>query len=458
MHTYCNPLPMPEFSPPQRGCEGPQSLADPDIVKHEDKWYLFASGAQAWVSDDLVNWQYHQVDFPKPIIGPAIAQHDGWFYLAGNGAAALYRSRHPLGPWEDLGPMHDHLGNRVHWADLFFFRDEDGTFYCYHHSGSGVGADGIFVTVLDPKSNFTRAAGPSRNCIRYNPEHIWERWGDANEFPDIAWIESPCVIKHQGRYHLTYSGCGTEWRRYAIGLYTSTSPVGPWEYDPRSPILIKTHGLLNGTGHHCMTIGPDGNWWWIYHVLFAQTHKFDRRLALDPAVFDAEGRMSVRGPTETPQWVPGAGAIDASPGLLPLTIGKPIIATSHAPGRTPDYAVDDHIRTWWEPAEVSMPQSLTVDLQGSFEIHSTRIIFSMAGATRPTPPGAFGYTVETSSDNALWSVAVEKSGNGTGRNIEYDVFAKPQRGRYVRLTITGVPVHRQLGVLQFTAFGRAYGQ
>lgn len=454
--TYCNPLPIPEFSASQSGCVGPQALADPAVIQHDGRWYLYVSAAQAWESDDLLHWTYRQVDLPREVIGPAIESHEGWYYLAGNGAKALYRSRDPLGPWEDLGPMHDHRGERVHWADLYFFRDDDGTFYCYHHSGTGVGSDGVFVTVLDPVANFTRALGPSVHCFAYDPAHVWERWGDANEFHDVAWIEAACVIKHRGRYYLTYSGCGSEWRRYAVGCYTADSPTGPWTYDPRSPLLCERGGLLNGTGHHAMTIGLDGNWWMIYHVLFAQNHKFDRRLAMDPVGFDEQGRMIVRGPTETPQFAPAATGDPThdDPGLLPLTINKPATASSHAPGRTPDYAVDNYVRTWWEAADDSLPQWLVVDLLGPFTIEACRLIFSLAGAPRQSEPAPYRYRVEVSDDGTEWRLASDKTAHGVPRNVEYDTFP-PIRGRYVRLTVTDAPRQRRLGLIQITAFGRA---
>ena len=39
------------------------------------------------------------------------------------------------------------------------------------------------------------------------PGHVWERWGERNEHPDVAWIEASWMTKHAGRYHLQYSGC-----------------------------------------------------------------------------------------------------------------------------------------------------------------------------------------------------------------------------------------------------------
>ena len=124
----------------------------------------------------------------------------------------------------------------------------------------------------------------------------------------MAWIEGPWVTKHDGVYHLQYSGCGTEWDSYAIGVYQSSSPTGPFAYVESSPILRHSGGLIRGTGHHAMARDKSGKLWMLYHVLFGNTDKFDRRLALDPVGFDERGRMFVGGPSERAALAPGVAS------------------------------------------------------------------------------------------------------------------------------------------------------
>jgi len=187
----------------------------------------------------------------------------------------------------------------------------------------------------------------------------------------------------------------------------------------------------------------------IYHVLVAQNHKFDRRLALDPVDFDQDGRMHVRGPTESPQLAPRAARGDdrgiermheGAPGLLPLTINKPADASTHALGRTPNYAVDNYIRTWWEPAAAATPpQWLLVDLHGTFAVEACRLIFSMAGGPRGGERLApYRYRLDVSDDARAWRVALDMTANPASRAIEYAHFP-PARGRYVRVTFTSAP-------------------
>ena len=50
---YCNPLPM-EIG------QGSTS-GDVSVFKWEGKYYMFCTGGGAWVSSDMLNWEYHYV-------------------------------------------------------------------------------------------------------------------------------------------------------------------------------------------------------------------------------------------------------------------------------------------------------------------------------------------------------------------------------------------------------------
>jgi hypothetical protein len=443
--TYCNPLGVP--TPKGR------SLADPTVFSHREKYYLYATGGQAWVSEDLVHWEYHEVSLPVRVVAPTVVEYKGNFYMSGNGGGMLH-SAAPLGPWEQTGEILGLDGKVITWADPMFFVDDDGIFYCYHQSGSGVGTDGIYVTRLDPKANFTRVLGPSVKCFSFRSEHVWERFGDSNEFPELGWIEAAWMTKHAGRYYLQYSGCGTEWKNYAVGVYSSASPTGPFVYQESSPILKEQGALLNGTGHHAIITGPQGQLWMLYHVLFHNANKWDRRLALDAVGFDAEGRMFVNGPSELPQRLPGQHASPSQgndAGLSLLSMNKEITASSAAPGRSPEYAVDNHIRTWWQAGQAG-PQWLEVDLGRDFNVEASRIVFSLASAEKGQ--ALFEYSLELSSDQKAYKTVLKrKAGEGVNSDIRYDELS-PAMGRWVRLNFESRPENRPVGIIEFSIFGK----
>ena len=85
---YVNPLTV----------EDAGRLADPVVIRIQDKYYLYATGGLAWSSDDLVHWDYHQIKMPEgsSIAAPGVFAYQGYVYLTGN-YTSLYRSRDPLG-------------------------------------------------------------------------------------------------------------------------------------------------------------------------------------------------------------------------------------------------------------------------------------------------------------------------------------------------------------------------
>jgi hypothetical protein len=443
MASYANPFSLPgaPFA----------SLADPTLLWHEGRCYLFVTAHQAWSSVDLVSWDEHAVQLPKKVVAPALVEHKGTFYLSGNGAG-IFEAPHPLGPWRYAGDVETVQGSRLAWADPMFFVDDDQRVYAYHNVVTGVGTDGVYVTELDPSAGLRRARSETRHCFAYVHQHRWERWGDANEFSEVAWIEAPWMTKHRGRYYLQYSGAGTEWRTYAIGLYTSESPLGPFVYDERSPLLRQRVGLLVGTGHHALVRGPKGGLYNFYHVLFRNGSRFDRRLALDRADFDDEGHLVLAGPSETPQPFP-----DEEPGAardlgwLPLCTDKPVRASSAAPGRDPEHAVDQYVRTWWQAADASWPQWLEVDLLGSFVLRAFRVIFAPTQARGVVLRGSCAYRIEASADGARFDTIFEVA-PGDDRDIQYYEF-KTASARKVRIMMMGGYEGAAAGIIDFSVFG-----
>src|SRR5260370_804524 len=186
--------------------------------------------------------------------------------------------------------------------DTMVFVGGDGRVYA---SSSARHTDGIYGVELDRK-DLTHFAAPPKKLWTFNRAHVWERYGDNNEGTQLSWVEAHWMTKRNGRYYLQYSAPGTEWKTYAVGVYTAKSPLGPFTYAPRNPILVHHNGLINGTGHHTVVEGPDGNLWAVYTILYRNWGVFDRRIGLDPVGFDRDGNMFVAGPTETPRWGPRA--------------------------------------------------------------------------------------------------------------------------------------------------------
>ena len=91
--TYCNPLPMPIG-------QGGNASGDVTVLEEGGKYYMCCSGGGMWVSDDLLNWEFHAVEHIP--VAPDLVKFNGKFYLTGN-SDHVFVADNPLGPYEDLG-------------------------------------------------------------------------------------------------------------------------------------------------------------------------------------------------------------------------------------------------------------------------------------------------------------------------------------------------------------------
>ena len=478
---YVNPLVL----------ENAGRLADPTVIKHKGKYYLYLTGglmsekrfgAAVWASEDLVHWKHHRVSLAggRGISAPTSVVYKGYVYLTGNDIG-LFRSRNPLGPFEYFGDFLDEGGQRLErerdpgqgWEDggVFdpaIFVDEDERVYLYYAGGSTAGVYGV---ELDPQ-DLRKFLSTPKHFFKFETSHIWERYGNWNEYGGFSWIEGPWMTKHNGSYYLQYAAPGTDWKTYAVGVYTSQNPLGPYTYFEGSPILRHQGGLINGCAHHSVVEGPDGSLWAIYTLLFRNWNRmFERRIGMDPVGFDEQGNMYINGPSETPPWLPG---VKAKPehgndsGSIALSEDKNYTVSSEAPGRNAPYAVDGNTRTWWAPAEGDKEPWVIFDLGAAsnqqYMVDSARIIFTLPdGDTEDSSyPNNKGdktrirqYMIEVSADGKTFNTVVDKTFNERDNVIEFDEI-KPVKCKYVRLTITGWPKGFRRGVIEFTVFGKSF--
>ena len=275
---YCNPLPMP-IGP------GGNASGDVTVLEEGGKYYMCCTGGGMWVSVDLLNWEFHAVEHIP--VAPDLVKYQGKFYLTGN-SDHVFVADHPLGPYTDLGlfkntgPIEDGWNGGF---DTKIFVDDDGQPYLFW---PGRGISGIYGVRLDPK-DLTRFAEKPTHLFGFNPMHAWERYGEMNEYPAVAWIEGPWIIKRNGVYYLEYSASGTQWKTYAEGYYTATSPLGPYTYAPNNPLLRKTEGLVTGTAHGSIVKYKDE--WWQFYTIVLSNPPGGRRIGMDRVEFDADGLM-----------------------------------------------------------------------------------------------------------------------------------------------------------------------
>ncbi len=471
--TYCNPLPLPDYprgrmsfnkerndlmwvaQPPRDFRE----TADPSVIYFQGKWYLYPSAGMAYVSDDGATWRHHRIEPYDCGYAPTVVLHRGRFYLTAC-HAPLYVADDPLGPFVEVGPMLDCQGNRIEdWSDPMLFGDDDGQLYAYW----GLGGDGIKGVRLDPdKPNC--ALSPRTVMFKYDPSHVWERYGERNEDISKSFVEGPWMVKvnvaGRGRYFLTYTAPGTEFSSYGMGTYVGDAPLGPFTYQQRNPICADRHGLVRGPGHGCIVAGPNDTLWAFYTHIVRGVHIFERRVGMDPAGIDAQGNLFVLAASETPQHAPGfkprpQDGNDA--GLLPVNHAKAMRASSSAPGRTPDYANDSSLRTWWQPAENDAQPWLMSHLGGRFEVSAIRLAWTEPGLDYDAGiiPRPLRYLLELSPEpqGDHWVTALDCRDNRQDLLIDYRSFA-PLPAARARLTLIDWPSNLAPGIADLSLFGR----
>ena len=472
--TFCNPLSLPNYPvgraardvkhgdpDPQGQWKSPakeqfRELADVSALWFDGKWYLYPSVDMAWVSGDQgATWQHQPLNVRDIGYAPTVARHRGKFLLLASGSP-IYTADAPLGPFAKLGMIQlARTGKMSGFTDPMLFSDDDGKLYYYWGCSP---AGGIWGVELDPDDP-TKVRTEPAELIPFRPDiHPWEAVGEWNQNPRVGWMEGAWMLKRNGRYYLTYSAGGTENRTYAMGCYVGSKPLGPFTPQKRNPILRTVHGLVTGAAHGCVVAGPEDALWAFYTVRAGVVHNFERRLGMDCAGIDATGELFVHGATSLPQWLPGrapAGAKSSDPGWLPLNGEVRTIGSTTAPNLQARFAVDDDMRTWWQPADGDTNPVLTSTFMAPATVQAVRLLWRDVGldAERGAKPGPFRYRVELETGKDQWTTILDRSQSEDDLLNDYRQCS-PTTGGRARLVILGWPEGLKPAVAEFTVLGK----
>ena len=457
-YSYCNPLPIPDYPVVHNDEKGDtnedfREMADPSVIYHDGKWYMYPSCGMVYWTEDLINWQYTPIEPANvvPYAAPTVMEYKGKFYLHAS-HMELYVSDSPLGPFEKLGYIRQPSGE-VLWAwDPMLFADDDDRVYLYWGCGNG----GIFGVELD-QNDLTQAITEVKMLFATDISHEWEGGGSFNQDKRQSWTEGGWMYKENGTYYLTYVGPNTEFPTYAMGVYKSDKPLEGFVYAQRNPFLIQHDGLIRGTGHGCIVKGPNDTRWVFYTCLVGYYNLFERRVGVDPVGIDENGDLYCIKATEHPQMKPGLVAKPEDgngTGDVCLTCFQPRKATSAAPGRAAVYALDHCLHTWWQPADADKAPALTVDLRGEYAVRSARVMWNDVGMNTEAGilPGPYGYRITAKTrDGAV--VLADMSDNTDDLFIDYIEIPETDNVSEVTLEITKAPKGITPGVVDFSVFG-----
>ncbi|MBN2064506.1 MAG: glycoside hydrolase family 43 protein [Sedimentisphaerales bacterium] len=304
----------------------PLLIADPFVLKHEDKYYLYGTnqtlkgennqkdlGFKVFISDDLVNWSKPAGATNgfalvaknswgnKMFWAPEVIFFDGRFimYYTVEEHLAIAESNSPSGPFVQKVQQPMHLETKE--IDPHVFIDDNGKAYLYFVRFTK--GNEIWCAELNPDM-LSIKEDTITHCIGQSQE-----WEKSNSVP-AAVNEGAFVFKHKNLYYLTYSANHYQSLDYGVGYATAKSPLGPWQKYNKNPIL-RANDLVKGPGHHSLVKAPDDKQWFIiYHTHYSTNRVQPRKLAIDRLYInpasdpDEPDIITINGPTTTPQPMP----------------------------------------------------------------------------------------------------------------------------------------------------------
>jgi hypothetical protein len=470
--TWCNPVDINyqyNFEQKARGISF-RSGADPVIVNHKGQFYLFSTISGGWWrSPDLVNWTTIKPDvtphaWPKEdMCAPAALSVGGRLYLF----QSTFEQR-PIwvtdtpetGRLEHFNPLLRQVPGAAGPWDPAIYHDEDtGRWFMYFGSSNVYPIYGI---ELDGNRQLDYI-GTARELIKLMPsQHGWERFGPNHTSAITPFIEGAWMTKHNGRYYLQYAGPGTEYNVYANATYVGNDPLGPFTYAPNNPISYKPGGFVTGAGHGNTFHDNFGNWFNTGTPWWAVNFDFERRIALFPAAFDADGLLHASTRFgDFPHRLPTRKAESADElftGWMLLSYRKPATASSYRGVFSPTKLTDEDPRSYWVAETNDIHPTLQVDLGHVAEIRAVQVNFTdyKAGLYGSGPDVYTQFKLLASADGNAWSMIADLTSEKRDRPNAYIELREPVTARYVKYEHVHVG-SANIAISDIRVFGRKEG-
>ena len=446
-----------------------RTMADFSPVNYDGTIYLYCSGnlqtnRALYSTRDYRTWQYQEMNLG--VTAPTAVRAGGKYYLAGN-FTPVFVADSPAGPWTQLGRFTRPDGSTFSAGDVQFFLDDDGRLYLSWNIGAPImGAE------LDPNQPNQLISEPVV-VVDFDPSQEWMHFGDNKQGYNFAWVEGSQIFKVGNVYYIAVAAGGTEHTSYSTGLMKSRKgPLSGYEYQDGNPIGHEIGGdypsaVFPNAGHGGFIQDDAGNLIFFYtYVIGYEGAGFERRAGMDVCYVDDTGNIVCK-LSNTPQLVPstepgkpgnrrGQDALPDDAGLYNVsTHSQTYWASSYAPGRTPYYATDRVLSTWWEPADTDTSPTLIVGLANPYNVSAIQLHWKELGVNF-TASNAVKYTLEYYNIAAnAWAPLVDKSANTTALPVDYLTFDEVFT-HAIRLKILGTTENVKVGVQQLNVFGENY--
>jgi beta-xylosidase len=302
--------------------ETPIRMGDPFVLRHGRTYYLLGTtstqeGFQYFTSMDLVHWKPGGWAWRKTadswaedlFWAPELIHYRGRFYMTYSGRVRGARTWHmltalavsdkPEGPYRDLyAPWFDAGYSAI---DAHIFVDSGKPYLYFSRNGSrdGYSYGAIYGVALS--RDLSHLLGDPIKLLEAGQP--WERI----DWESNRCNEGPAVLKHKGRYYMTYSANNTGAAGYGVGYAVADRPLGPWRKSADNPVLASRLDIgVSSPGHNSITTSPDGRERFIVYHSHADPRntRGARVVNIDRLVIDRSGALRVLGPTRSPQPMP----------------------------------------------------------------------------------------------------------------------------------------------------------
>lgn len=415
------------------GSYGYRVYTSTNLVEWEAKGYCLRRG-DVYTDPEIGTRSYNEKNGTYSLStyynfwAPEVFEHNGKYYMVYTAQEHLgiATSDSPLGPFtndadsylfpHEITGYKDDDGNigevgttvsTMKCIDGHFFKDSNGKIYLYFVSCGKFEQNGYTATAGNniwggefDLETLTFVTGP-----KLLVESLSKNGGYLDGWPTNDWLrrydgsrvsEGPEMLKHNGKYYLTYSQSGYTDPRYSVWYVASDNPLDfsasakklafitadPYQKDLNNPHLY-------GVAHHCFTTSPDGSE--LIIVYHAHRNNGDpngtgssveeRRVCLDLAGFDENGnfwagRKQKGHPTATEQVLPSGGTLSKNTthfdGAFAEIPNLPTVYLSAKDGNDANdgSSVSKAFRTF-EAAYAALPNGGTIILTQTYQCPNT---------------------------------------------------------------------------------------
>ena len=270
------------------------------------------------------------------------------------------------------------------------------------------------------------------------------------------------MTKYNGKYYLQYAAPGTEYNVYANGTYVGNAPLGPFTYAPNNPISYKPGGFVAGAGHGNTFKDNYGNYWNTGTPWVAVNFDFERRIAMFPAGFDADGLLYANTRFgDFPHYLPTSKWQDRNElfaGWMLLSYRKSCSCSSALPSHSASNVADENPRTFWVAGSNRTGEWLSVDLGELRQVTAVQVNYTdyASGIFASDANVYTQFRLLHSPDGTNWSQMADLSGEKRDRPNAYIELKTPVVTRMVKY-VHGYVASPNLAISDLRVFGRGTG-